>query len=91
MIVAGIVAPGLCREILEAHVPAHTPPLSHAMWQELERVLTEKLDIDVRTLPVLALYRRHALWVEPQPLPRPVCRDPEDDVVLETAVAGIRA
>lgn len=31
---------------------------------------------------------RIAYIVEPASLPRPVCRDPEDDVVLATALAG---
>jgi putative PIN family toxin of toxin-antitoxin system len=88
VVVAGIVAQGLCREILETHLPAHTPLLSSGLWLELLRVMTEKLDIDPAALPVLALYRRHAVWVEPEPLSRPVCRDPDDDMVLATAVSG---
>jgi predicted nucleic acid-binding protein len=32
VVVAGIVAEGLCREILEIHVPEHTAILSQVCW-----------------------------------------------------------
>lgn len=34
------------------------------------------------------VYRRHATWVEATGLEEPACRDPDDDWVLATAVAG---
>lgn len=37
---------------------------------------------------MLHLYRRHAVWCEPEPLDSRVCRDPDDDWVLPTAVSG---
>ena len=40
------------------------------------------------TLALLALYRRQAAWCEVRPLDAPVCRDPDDDWVLATALAG---
>jgi putative PIN family toxin of toxin-antitoxin system len=58
------------------------------MWRELEDVLSGKLDLDPETLPVLRLYHRHATWVEAEALAEPVCRDPDDDMVLATAIAG---
>lgn len=39
-------------------------------------------------MPILALYRQHATWCEPARLAEAVCRDPDDDWVLATAVAG---
>jgi len=39
-------------------------------------------------LPILALYRQHSTWCEPAALADAVCRDPDDDWVLATAVAG---
>ncbi len=32
VVVAGTVAEGLCREILEIHVPEHTAILSQVLW-----------------------------------------------------------
>lgn len=88
VVVAGIVAEGLCREIVEAHLPEHRPILSGPPWEELVDKLREKFDLEADALPILTLYRRHATWVEVSPLEEPVCRDPDDDWVLATAVTG---
>jgi putative PIN family toxin of toxin-antitoxin system len=88
VIVAGIVAEGLCREIVETHVPQHTPVLSRPLWDELVEKLKDKFDLEADSLPVLILYHRHATWVDPPPLDDPVSRDPDDDWVLSTALAA---
>jgi putative PIN family toxin of toxin-antitoxin system len=88
VIVAGIVAEGLCREILEIHVPEHTVLLSDDLWNELVSTLRRKFDLAPDDLPILALYRQHAQWCESTRLEEPVCRDPDDDRVLATALAG---
>ena len=88
VIVAGIVAEGLCREIVVDHVPDHTPILSNPLWNELVDKLKTKFDLDATDLPVLGLYQRLSIWVEPAKLAAPICRDPDDDWVLATALAG---
>lgn len=88
VVIAGVVATGLCSEVLEAHLPLHEPVLSQVLWDELVTSLQEKFELAIENLPILELYRRHALWVEPQPLPAPICRDSDDDWVLATAAAG---
>lgn len=88
VVIAGIVAEGLCREILETHLPEHTPILAHVFWDELVGTLGDKFGLRADDLPVLALYRQLAEWCEPASLAKKVCRDPDDDWVLATAVAG---
>ncbi len=88
VVVAGIVAEGLCREILEIHVPEHTAILSQVLWDELVTTLRRKFGLTPDDLPILALYRQHADWCEPAELSKAVCRDPDDDWVLATALAG---
>lgn len=88
VVVAGIVAEGLCREIFEIHVPEHTAILSQVLWDELPVTLRRKFDLTPDGLPILGLYRQHAEWCEPVALPAAVCRDADDDWVLATAVAG---
>ena len=88
VVVAGIVAEGLCREILEIHVPEHDVILSQVLWDELVATLRRKFDLAPEDLPILALYRQHSTWCEPAALAEAVCRDPDDDWVLATAVAG---
>ena len=67
VVVAGVVAEGLCREIVEIHLPQHLAVLSRQLWDELVGKLREKFDLE---------------------LEEPACRDPDDDWVLATAVAG---
>lgn len=88
VIVAGIVAEGLCREILEIHVPEHTVILSRVLWDELLATLRRKFGLAPDDLPILALYRQHADWYEPAKVADAICRDPDDDWVLATARAG---
>jgi putative PIN family toxin of toxin-antitoxin system len=88
VVVAGIVVEGLCREILEIHVPEHTPILSQVLWDELVVTLRRKFSLTPDDLPILALYRQHAAWCEPAKLAKAVCRDRDDDWVLATALAG---
>jgi putative PIN family toxin of toxin-antitoxin system len=88
VVVAGIVAEGLCREILEIHVPEHTAILSPVLWDELMVTLRRKFGLTPDDLPILALCRQHAAWCEPAKLAEAVCRDPDDDWVLATALAG---
>lgn len=88
VVVAGIVAEGLCREILEIHVPDHTAILSQVLWDELVSTLRRKFGLMPAELPILALYRQHSDWCEPSVLAAAVCRDRDDDWVLATAQAG---
>ena len=83
-----MVARGLCHELVEVHLPLHQPILSDRLWDELVTALGEKFGLEVGDLPLLDLYRRHSVWVDPEPLPEPVSRDPSDDWVLATAVSG---
>lgn len=88
VVVAGIVAEGLCREILEIHLPEHHPILSQVLWDELLSTLRRKFGLAAEDLPILPLYRQHAEWTDPARLPDAVCRDADDDWVLATALAG---
>jgi putative PIN family toxin of toxin-antitoxin system len=88
VVVSGVVAEGLCREILESYLPGHEPILSRPLWDELVEALRDHFAVDADDLPLLGLYRRLATWVEPRPLAASVCRDPDDDWVLATALPG---
>jgi uncharacterized protein len=69
-------------------VPEHTAILSQVLWDELVVRLWKEFGLTPDDLPILALYRQHAAWCEPAKLAEAVCRDPDDDWVLATALAG---
>jgi uncharacterized protein len=65
--------------------------VSDAVFDEYRRIAfrvkeQERLAGDPE--PMLRLIRERALWVMPEPLGSPVCRDPKDDKFIEAALAA---
>lgn len=88
VVIAAVVAEGLCRDIVRRRIKVHTLVTSPALLGELANTLRDKFGVEPSDLPLLAAYRDRADVVQPSPLPNPVCRDADDDRVLATAVAG---
>jgi putative PIN family toxin of toxin-antitoxin system len=86
--IAGLVAEGLCRDIVKRRLPACELFTSRALLNELADTLREKFGINPKELPLLQLYEDEATVVKPKPFSKPVCRDADDDEVLGTAVAA---
>ena len=88
VIVAGLVAEGVCRDILKRRLPACELFTSRSMLDELAQKMRDKFGLDPAELPFLKIYEDTATVVKTKPLPQPVCRDEDDDEVLTTALAG---
>jgi len=88
VLVAGLVAEGLCRDIVKRRLSSVQLVTSRALLDELARVLRHKFDTDPDDVPFLQAYRDQATIVRPTALPRAVCRDRDDDKVLAAAIAG---
>jgi uncharacterized protein len=88
VLVAGMVADGLCRDLVKRRLLRVDLITSPALLEELARTLRRKFDTDPADVPLLKAYRKRATLVRPKPLPKPVCRDRDDDKVLATAIAG---
>ena len=89
VLVAALVARGACSDLLEHCVRHHVVISSQPLLDELSDVLTRKLRqraVDVRA--AVRLFEETFTLVVPEPLDPPICRDPDDDVVLATARAG---
>ena len=89
VLVAALVARGTCSDLLEYCVRHHTAISSRPLLDELRDVLTRKFRqraADVRA--IVRLFEETFTLVTPVPLEAPVCRDPDNDVVLATARAG---
>ena len=88
VLVAALVADGLCRDIVKRRLPQVELFTSNALLKELAATLRIKFGADPDDLPLLAAYRARATIVRPAKLAQGVCRDPDDDVVLATASAA---
>jgi uncharacterized protein len=88
VLVAGLVADGLCRDIVKRRLPVCELFTSRALLDELAEKLREKFGLNPDQLPLLTIYADEATVVKPEPLAKPVCRDSDDDEVLATALAA---
>ena len=89
VLVAALVARGVCADLLEHCVRSHLIICSSELLNEIRDVLSRKFhqrDADVRA--TVRLFAEAFTLVTPATLDAPVCRDPDDDVVLATALAG---
>jgi putative PIN family toxin of toxin-antitoxin system len=83
VLVAAFIARGACSDVFERVVNEHELILSPFILEEFERAMTRKFGLDNdRVTRAVALLRRLAVVVEPDPLESPVCRDPDDDQIL---------
>jgi len=89
VLVAALVARGVCSELLEHCVRHHIVISSRPLLDELRDVLIRKFRqraADVRA--TVRLFEETFTVVTPVSLEAPTCRDPDDDVVLATARTG---
>jgi uncharacterized protein len=88
VIVAALVAKGLCHEVVARALGACTVVTSMPLLDELEQTLRARFTLGPAANAFLKQLRGRVRLVEPMALPSPVSRDADDDVVLATAVAA---
>lgn len=88
VLVAAVVADGLCRDLVRVRLRPHTIVTSEPLMRELRTTLRTKFKTAPDELPWLSILRERADIVMPKSLGKRVCRDKDDDVVLATAVSG---
>ncbi|MGE0862548.1 MAG: putative toxin-antitoxin system toxin component, PIN family [Vicinamibacterales bacterium] len=88
VLVAALVAKGLCLEVVQRTIRMRCLVSSSALLDELESTLRLKFEVTPVVARFLALLREQTMLVDPFVLPEPVCRDPDDDIVLGTAMAA---
>lgn len=88
VLVAGLVAKGLCLEVVQRTIRMRCLVSSSPLLDELESTLRLKFVVTPAVARFLTLLREQTTLVEPFVLPEPVCRDADDDVVLGTAMAA---
>ena len=88
VIVAALVAKGLCHEVVVRTLGSGTVVTSPALLDELDGTLRAKFTLGPAAMAFLEQLRLRVHLVVPAPHASPVSRDPDDDVVLATAVAA---
>lgn len=88
VLLAAVLAPGLCRELVRKHIHAHELYCSPGLLEEFADQLRHKLEVEPDLVPLFVAYRQRVSLVVAVPLSTPVCRDPDDDLVLATALSG---
>lgn len=89
VLIAAFIAHGSCNELIEHCAIHHDLILSESMLAEFRDVMSRKFGYSTaEARAAAALIESRANMVKPPRLGRPVCRDPNDDMVLATALAG---
>jgi len=89
VLIAAFIAHGVCTDVFEHCVRRHVLVTSQAMLGEFRRVMVNSFHYSPRQIQqATQLLRSRAVLVTSANLETRICRDPDDDVVLATAIAG---
>ena len=89
VLIAAFISHGTCNELLEHCALNHTVVLSPFIVNELKTKLTMKFGYSAREAAAVArLLRSRFTSITPESLARGICRDPDDDVIIATAITG---
>jgi putative PIN family toxin of toxin-antitoxin system len=89
VLIAALVARGVCHELLEHCVLQHELISSEFILNETHEKLLEKFRYSGELAnEAVSLLRSRMKLVVPKKLERQVCRDPDDDNILATAISG---
>lgn len=87
---AAFLTHGSCHELLEHCLENHQLLISEFILGEIRRNLRKKLKFsESKIKDILTFIRSNAEMVQESPLPKSICRDPDDDQVLAAAAGGM--
>ena len=85
---AAFAVRGFCEELIEETVDLCAIVWSTPLHNELVRALRRKRLLSPAAAEAIAAFSDLCQMVNPVTFPKRVCRDPDDDLVLATAIAG---
>ena len=89
VLIAALITRGVCADLLEHCVLSHTIVASDFILDELRGHMVRKFKYtDQEASEAVALLASQVEIVTPKSLDQLVCRDPDDDQILGTAIAG---
>ena len=89
VLVAAFATHGVCHDLFEYCLRNTTILCSDFIADEVQRILVHKIKIPAQKVSEIILYLKHqALWIVPQHGMVEDLRDPNDQMVLATALSG---
>jgi len=89
VLIAAFISKGVCHHLVEHCLRLHQSLTSEFILDEVREKLTKKFKYSEEdAIAVIALLRSRMEVIAPITLTRGICRDPDDEMVLATAVAG---
>jgi putative PIN family toxin of toxin-antitoxin system len=89
VLIAAFISHGVCNELFEHCVLNHEVVLSKFIFDELKGKLIGKFKFSAREASgVVRLVKSRSTVVTTSPLSPTICRDPDDDNIIATAMAG---
>jgi len=89
VLIAALISRGVCADLLEHCVLRHTVVSSEFIFAELQKHLLGKFKYSAEEVDsAVTLLRSQVEMVTPIRLDSAACRDPDDDPILATALAG---
>ena len=89
ILISAFVFAGICLRLVERCLDDHRIILSDAILAEFSRVLIDRFDYDHDAVrEAIESMMSSAEIVQPATFDTQICRDPDDDAILGTAIAG---
>ena len=89
VLIAAFIAHGVCNELLEHCALNHESILSRFILDEFRRTMLGKFHFPAGEVEqAVMLLESRISTVEPSNLDTPLCRDPNDDMIIGTALAA---
>lgn len=89
VLIAAFIARGACAELFEHCLTQHSIFISPFILEELKDSLEKKLNFPPeKTYELIEFIKQNVQEVNSAPLSELVCRDPDDDLILSTALAA---
>ncbi|GJL66171.1 MAG: putative toxin-antitoxin system toxin component, PIN family [Nitrospirales bacterium] len=89
VLIAAFIAHRTCYDVLEHSIRQHELIASTLIFDEVRSTLLKNFHYTRQeTTDVITLLKAGIVAVDPHPLKTSICRDPDDDIILATAITG---
>lgn len=89
ILIAALISHGPCKDLFDHCLGKHEIYTSLQILQEVRQHLTDKFGFtEKETSRAISFLKINSTIINPPPLPSPVSRDPDDDIILAAAISA---